>query len=258
MRSNAFTVTVNGVPVEVAHAAANLDYLNFDITGPVEVSITASEPGFWDHGVDIEPWRLDLRPERLGQMIRFHLDGPAKLSIGRPGDFLNYAHLLFLFALLIVCRTFGSIVKIISCFTLAHSITLGLATLDVVSLPAALVEPLIAASIVFVGVENLLRRGQEPKGRGWVTFAFGLIHGFGFASVLRDLGVGTGGSGLAMPLFTFNLGVEVGQIVIAAIVLPIVWQLRKNEAFVRKGVPVLSALITAAGLFWLLQRTVFA
>jgi hypothetical protein len=104
-----------------------------------------------------------------------------------------------------------------------------------------------------------VRRGEEPKGRGALTFAFGLIHGFGFASVLRDLGVGgAGGQGIAMPLFTFNLGVEVGQIAVAAIVLPIVWQLRKNEAFVRRGVPALSALITAAGLWWLLQRTVLA
>src|SRR6202008_2061461 len=92
-------------------------------------------------------------------------------------------------------------------------------------------EPAIAASIVFVGVENLIRRGAEPRGRWALTFAFGLIHGFGFASVLRDLGVGSGGQSIAMPLFTFNAGVEIGQITIAAIVLPIIWQLRKNETF---------------------------
>ena len=74
--------------------------------------------------------------------------------------------------------------------------------------------------------------------------------------MLRDLGVGgAGGQGIALPLFTFNLGVEVGQIIVAAVVLPIVWQLRKNEAFVRKGVPALSALVALAGLYWLLERT---
>src|SRR5207244_972928 len=76
----------------------------------------------------------------------------------------GYDHLLFLFALLVVCRSFRSIVAIVSCFTIAHSITLALATLEVVNLPSRFVEPAIAASIVFVGVENLWRRGVEPKG----------------------------------------------------------------------------------------------
>jgi hypothetical protein len=98
MRSSAFTVTVNGVPVDVAHAAASYEFVSFDITGPVNVEITASEPGFWDKGVDIEPWRLGLRPVRDGQTIRFKLAGPAKLSISRPRDFLNHAQMLFLFA----------------------------------------------------------------------------------------------------------------------------------------------------------------
>lgn len=167
----------------------------------------------------------------------------------------GYDHLLFLFALLVVCRTFRSIVVIISCFTLAHSLTLALATLNVVNLPSRLVEPAIALSIVYVGIENLLRRGAEPRGRHVLTFVFGLIHGFGFASVLRELGVGSDGRGLAMPLFTFNLGVELGQIAIAAVVLPIVWQLRKQERFVRLGIPLLSATIALAGLWWLVDRT---
>jgi len=98
MRSTAFTVTVNGMPVDVAHAAASYDYVSFDATGPVTVEITANEPGFWSGGVEIEPWRLGLRPTRDGQTIRFPLKGPAKLSISRPGDFLNHAKMLFLFA----------------------------------------------------------------------------------------------------------------------------------------------------------------
>jgi hydrogenase/urease accessory protein HupE len=179
------------------------------------------------------------------------------LKLGVEHIWTGYDHLLFLFGLLVVCRTFKSIVAIISCFTLAHSITLALATLDVVNLPSRFVEPAIAASIVFVGVENLVRRGAEPKGRWALTFFFGLIHGFGFASVLRELGVGQNGSGLAMPLFTFNLGVEMGQVAVAAIVLPIVWQLRKNETFLRRGVPALSAIVALAGAYWFLERTVF-
>ena len=101
MKSTAFTVTVNGQAVDVAHAAASYDLVSFDTTGPVEVAITAAEPGFWDHGVDVQPWRLGIRPVRPAgdaQTIRFHLAGAAKLSIGRPGDFLNHAAMLFLFA----------------------------------------------------------------------------------------------------------------------------------------------------------------
>jgi hypothetical protein len=98
LRSPAFTVTVNDQPVDVAHAAASYDFVNFDITGPVTISITAAQPGFWDQGVDIEPWRLGIRPERDGQTIRFKIAGPQKLSISRPGDFLNHATMLFVFA----------------------------------------------------------------------------------------------------------------------------------------------------------------
>lgn len=177
------------------------------------------------------------------------------LKLGVEHIWTGYDHLLFLFALLVVCRSFRSIVAIVSCFTLAHSLTLALATMEIVKLPSRIVEPAIAASIVFVGVENLWRRGEEPRGRWALTFGFGLIHGFGFATVLRELGVGQGGQGLAMPLFTFNLGVEVGQVIVAAAVLPIVWQLRKKEAFVRRGVPALSAIVALAGLYWLVERT---
>jgi PA14 domain/PKD domain len=98
MKSTAFTVTVNGQPIDVAHAAASYDWVSFDTTGPVDIAITADEPGFWNHGVDIQPWRLGIRPTRDGQTIRFHLAAPAKLSISRPGDFLNHASMLFLFA----------------------------------------------------------------------------------------------------------------------------------------------------------------
>ena len=98
MRSAAFTVKVNGQTVDVAHAATNYEWVSFDATGPVEVEVTAAEKGFWDRGVDIQPWRWGLRPARDGQTIRFRLAGPAKLSISRPGDFLNQAVMLFLFA----------------------------------------------------------------------------------------------------------------------------------------------------------------
>lgn len=169
---------------------------------------------------------------------------------------MGYDHLLFLLGLLVVCRRFASMAVIVSCFTIAHSLTLGLATLQIVNLPSRLVEATIAASIVFVGVENLLRRGGEPRGRWALTFGFGLIHGFGFASVLRELGVGQDDGAVLGPLFAFNLGVEIGQIAIAALVLPLLGLLRRNAVWDRWITFAISALVSGAGLYWLLARTV--
>jgi hypothetical protein len=98
MRSYFFAITVNGQRVDVAHAAANFEFASFDVAGPAEITITAAERGFWDHGVDIQPWRLGLHAMRKGQTIRFRINGAAKLAISRPNDFLNRARMLFLFA----------------------------------------------------------------------------------------------------------------------------------------------------------------
>ena len=101
MRNSFFAITVNHERVDVAHAASNYEFVSFDTTGPADISITAADPHFWDSGVDIEPWRLGIRPthpEGEPQTIRFRISGPAKLSISRPGDFLNQARMLFLFA----------------------------------------------------------------------------------------------------------------------------------------------------------------
>lgn len=178
------------------------------------------------------------------------------LLLGVEHILTGYDHLLFLAALFVVCRRAKSIFVIITCFTLAHSLTLGLAALDVVRLSPRLVEPLIAATIFYVAVENLLRRGEEPHGRGWLTFGFGLIHGFGFASALKATGLGRDAASLIFPLFTFNLGVELGQISVAALCLPLWWKLRKIKLVERYGATAVSAAVAAAGVFWFLQRTV--
>jgi hydrogenase/urease accessory protein HupE len=177
----------------------------------------------------------------------------AFLMLGVEHILTGYDHLLFLFALLVVCRDLRSILTVISCFTIAHSITLALSTLDVVRLPARIVEPLIAASIAYVGFENLLR-GDSPKWRWLITFSFGLVHGLGFADALKEFGIGSGQFGIVWPLVGFNLGVEVGQLSVAAVVLPILWQLRKNRGFARQWVPVCSVAITLAGSYWMVER----
>ncbi|MBA4146574.1 MAG: HupE/UreJ family protein [Verrucomicrobia bacterium] len=163
----------------------------------------------------------------------------------------GYDHLLFLFALLIVCDTFWSLAKIITCFTLAHSISLALSTLNILSMPASVVEPIVALTIVYVGLENLFKL-KTLQWRWLVTFAFGLIHGFAFANELRDKGIGAGN--IFIPLLSFNLGVELGQILIAALVLPILWQLKKLPQFMPRWVPVTSVIVILLGGYWFVDR----
>lgn len=167
----------------------------------------------------------------------------------------GFDHLAFLFALLLVGGTIRQSAAIITSFTLAHSITLALATFELVHLPTSLVEPLIAASIVYVGLENIIRR--EVKRRWLLTFAFGLVHGLGFATVLREFGIGGSVAEAFVPLFSFNLGVEVGQLAIAAAVLPLIWKLKQRHSFVPRFVPFCSALLVLVGGYWLVERILF-
>ena len=179
----------------------------------------------------------------------------AFLKLGIEHILTGYDHLLFLFALMVVCRDIRSIFTVITCFTIAHSITLALATLDIVRLPGRIVEPLIAASIAYVGIENLIKR-DAPKWRGLITFSFGLVHGLGFADALREFGIGSGGFGIVLPLAGFNVGVEIGQLSVAAVVLPILWQLRKNPLFIRQWIPVCSGFVALAGGYWMVERII--
>lgn len=191
-----------------------------------------------------------VTPRRSGFLLFFHL-GVEHILVG-------YDHLLFLFGLLVVCTRWQTIAAIVTSFTIGHSLTLILATVGTVSLPGRVVEPAIAASIVVIALENLLRRGAEPRGRWWVTFFFGLVHGFGFATVLRDLGVAESPGGLLVPLAAFNLGVEAGQLLVAALVVPLLQWGRRRGVVTDRSVAVLSVLIGAAGLYWLVARTLLA
>ncbi|HEX6046468.1 MAG TPA: HupE/UreJ family protein [Pyrinomonadaceae bacterium] len=170
--------------------------------------------------------------------------------LGIEHIFTGYDHLAFLLALLLTGGSLRANAKIITSFTVAHSLTLALATLGVVNIRPVIVEPMIAASIVFVGLENLFAR--RIAARWLVTFVFGLVHGLGFASALRELGLT---EQVAIPLLSFNLGVEIAQIAIAALVLPFIRRLEQRPAFALKHVPALSLLIACAGVYWLLTRT---
>lgn len=178
------------------------------------------------------------------------------LLLGIEHILLGFDHLCFLIALLLVASTLGSVIKIVTSFTIAHSITLALAAFDKVTLSPNIVEPMIAVSIVYVALENIWRKGKDIEGRWLLTFAFGLIHGFGFAGVLKELNIGAGGSGIAIPLVSFNAGVELGQLAVAALLWPLLQALRKRPELTTKLVPVGSMLVAIAGGYWLLERTI--
>jgi hypothetical protein len=135
-------------------------------------------------------------------------------------------------------------------FTIAHSITLSLAATEVFVLSPTIVEPAIAASIAYVGFENLLR--PPFRRRVVLTFLLGLIHGFGFAGMLAELGLPQGN--LAVALLSFNGGVELGQAVVAGGILPMLLWLRKYPWWEKRGVPALSIAIALAGAYWLVDR----
>lgn len=142
------------------------------------------------------------------------------------------------------------ILKVVTAFTLAHSLTLGLAATGVLVLPPSIVEATIAASIIVAALINLLPKLHAQ--RWWIAFAFGLVHGFGFANVLGELDLG--GVALAVPLAGFNVGVELGQLLIAAAALPLLLLLRRRPVYRRWVLPGGSAAVALLASYWLVGR----
>jgi hydrogenase/urease accessory protein HupE len=190
---------------------------------------------------------VDLRLEERRSDVASQFFG-----LGLRHILAGYDHLLVLGALLLGVRRLTSVVKTVTAFTVAHSLTLALAVLGIVHVPPGIVEPLIAASISFVGLENLMR--EEIDSRWKLTFVFGLIHGFGFAGALRELGIGAGGTGVAVPLGAFNIGVEAGQIAVAILVWPLIPRLRAEPLARFRLARACSLLVVAGGAYWLVER----
>ena len=207
-------------------------------------------------------------------------DAPASSFLGfvREGIhhiLIGYDHILFLLSLLLpavwirsaatdprtgVTRTrwvpandlrlaLTSVLKVVTAFTVAHSITLALSVLDVVDPPSRWVESIIAASVVLAALNNIWPLISEARWK--LTFVFGLVHGFGFASALKDAGLAKGA--LVGPLVGFNVGVEIGQLCIVALVLPIAWSLRGTRTYRGAFAGGSLAIAAVAGL-WLVQR----
>ena len=196
----------------------------------------------------------------LAQLGTYIADGVKHIAIG-------FDHILFLVALLLpavftregrrwvpvadIRTALWSVLKLVTAFTIAHSITLSLASLDVVRLPSRLVESLIAASVLATALDNIWP--FLPRKRWLVAFAFGLIHGFGFASVLADLNLPN--SSLMLSLLGFNIGVEIGQLILVAIVVPLAYVSRSSTAYPRFALQTGSVVIAAVSLGWLLERS---
>ena len=164
-------------------------------------------------------------------------------------------HILFLIGLLLLGGTVRQLTLVVTSFTVAHSITLSLAALNIVTPPARVIEPAIALSIVYVGFDNLLVRGGRDM-RAWIAFTFGFIHGFGFANVLREMSLPA--RALGWSLFSFNVGVEIGQLLIVAVVASALGWLQSRSAVLGRRLAFAGSIVViAAGAFWFVQRVFF-
>ncbi len=165
-------------------------------------------------------------------------------------------HILFVLGLFFLALRLRPLLTQVTAFTAAHTVTLALGALDILRIPPSVVEPLIAASIAYVGIENVLSKGMQPW-RPVVVFCFGLLHGLGFASVLTDFGLGH--SHFVAKLIGFNIGVELGQLsVIAAAFLLIGSWAGRKPWYKRRIADPASIVIALVGIWWVLERTVFA
>jgi len=206
------------------------------------VRLTPSEPGFV---VAAETTSLEV--------IKVYT------ALGTEHILLGVDHLLFVFALLLIVSGWRRLIGTITAFTLAHSITLFAATLGWVHVPQAPVEAVIALSILFLATEIIHNRQGRPgmaKRFPWlVAFIFGLLHGFGFAGALAEIGLPE--QSIPLALLFFNVGVELGQLLFVAVVVGIGWVLRKlvAEKALQGGEVAASYLIGGLSAFWVIERT---
>lgn len=203
-------------------------------------------------------------PQRLGVdghgLLGFVIEGMAHIASGLD-------HVLFLVTLLLVAvwrrdgtgwaprdsvrSAFAETLKLVTAFTLAHSITLGLAASGAIDPPTALIEALIALTVLLAALDNL--RPFVPGPRWLMVGLFGLVHGVGFAGPLKDLGLR--GAELVLPLLGFNVGVELGQLAVVALLLPLALSLRSAKAYRRWIVPGGSSVVAALALVWCVERS---
>ena len=232
----------------------------FDVLGPDHHTLATVQ---WSEGREQLVFEPDHRKARivLGADTAVSPEsGSARSSpiaffhLGVEHILTGYDHILFLFALMLRGGRLRSLLGIVTAFTLAHSITLALAVLGVVVVPSAIIEPVIALSIAYVALENIFRR-RAAAGRWAVSFVFGLVHGFGFAGALLELGLPP--SGIVGSLMFFNLGVEAGQALVVATLFPaLAWLCR--FAWERRAVTAISTAVFIAAMALAVERVLLA
>jgi hypothetical protein len=229
----------------------------------------------WLYGLVADPYPLEIRQPDGSSTVEW-IEGanwsevidlsksftrPTRLEIARQYLWLGYTHILpkgldhilFVLGIFLLSPRWKTMLLQVTAFTVAHSITLGLSIYGVVSLPSRIVEPLIALSIAYVAIENLVTRELKPW-RLALVFMFGLLHGLGFAGVLRELGLPR--EEFLTALVTFNLGVEGGQLTVIGAALLIVAPFMKKGWYRQRVVLPASIAIAATGLYWTLVRVV--
>jgi hydrogenase/urease accessory protein HupE len=188
--------------------------------------------------------RPSIAARRIGGVV------PSLVRLGIGDILTGWDHLLFVLALVLVRGPLRSVLGVVTAFTLAHSVALAVAALGLWAPRPALVEPAIALSIAWVGVENCI--APRLRGRWRLTFLFGLVHGFGFAGALRDVALSA--AELPLALASFNVGVEAGQLAVLAVALPCVGWLGGRVWFAARGVRLASLAISTIGLWWFVER----
>ena len=238
------------IPISAATASLNVEAVMFPYDGNHRTFLNIYEgdalaQAILDRGKPSFEYFAGTRQGALAVVRKFLPSGVHHILIGPD-------HLLFLIGLLLLGGPWRRLILIVTAFTLAHSITLSLAALNLVSPPPAIIEPAIALSIVYVGVDNLLiKQGRDV--RPWIALGFGLIHGFGFANVLREMDLPA--RALGWSLFSFNVGVEIGQLAVVIAVASALALIRsRNETLARRIGVVGSYVVIAAGGFWFVER----
>jgi hypothetical protein len=255
--------------------APRLERVIVDDTAQAELRLTAAVPSdahafTWRSSLVAGSYPVAMRSTGGQEAVEWlqgpQVSGPLALDAPRsPGGFVNSLimgfthivpagldHVLFVLGLFLLSRQASAVLLQVTAFTVAHSITLGLSLYGVVSAPASIVEPMIALSVAYVGVENLMTSRLHPW-RVAVVFAFGLLHGMGFAEALAGLRLSP--SSFVTTLVSFNLGVEAGQLAViaaAALVLAIVTKLRAGAS--GPAIRFASAAIGVMGAIWTIQR----
>jgi hydrogenase/urease accessory protein HupE len=241
-------------PTPPASAHIRFDVLDALTRGHRHIAMIEATSGATEEVIFAAHREWDVLPGAAGEKPKAveSRDLGGYFFLGIEHILFGYDHLVFLLGLVLVGGRWRALLLVITAFTLAHSITLGLAVLGIWAPSPRIVEPLIALSVAYVGIENQFVKDAEKRWR--ITFPFGLIHGFGFAGALGEIQLPK--ADVPKALLGFNLGVEVGQLAVMAIVLPLIMAARKRPWFEQKGVRYASYLIAGLGIVWFVTRIV--